>query len=303
MPLNFSFQQQLLPLCRVLPLTLIPSTTVFSRTITSSLGKTLERQFRYVCIHHCHDFTRKSNIKYILQEGRAGFVPVFLSEVPSLFKKGILPIDVAMIQISPPDKHGYCSLGVSVDVSITAVECAKYVIAQVNPNMPRTHGDGVIHISCVDAYIEVDDPLPEMHMDEPDEVAIQIGKNVASLVEDGATLQMGIGAIPDAVLSQLGDRKRLGIHTEMFAEGVLDLVSKGVITNENKKVSVHHRYQLNTHTNVFWLQTYRNQIVSGFLMGTRRLYDFVNDNPIVKLLRIEDINDPAIIKQNPKVHL
>lgn len=237
---------------------------------------------KYHGIFKSNNFFVGKNVRKAVQQGRAGFVPIFLSEVPTLFKQGILPIDVALIQVSPPDRHGYCSLGVSVDVSISAVEHAKYIIAQVNPNMPRTHGDGLIHISCIDAYIEVDDPLPERKSEPLDEVTIQIGKNVATLVEDGATLQMGIGAIPDAVLSQLHDRKALGIHTEMFAEGVLDLVEKGVITNEMKKL-------------------HKNQIVAGFLMGTRRLYDFVHDNPLVKMLRIEDINDPAVIKQNPKM--
>jgi 4-hydroxybutyrate CoA-transferase len=223
-----------------------------------------------------------SNMRKAVQEGRAGYIPIMLHEVPLLFKRGIMPLDVAMIHVSPPDRHGYCSLGTSVDVSITAVETAKYVIAQVNPNMPRTHGDGLIHISCIDAVIECNDELPTLHKVAPDEVETKIGFNVASLIEDGATLQMGIGSIPDAVLSFLGNHKRLGIHTEMFADGVVDLVERGVITNEEKKL-------------------YRNRIITGFIMGTKRTYDFIHDNPLVQFLRIEDINDPAVIKQNPKV--
>lgn len=223
-----------------------------------------------------------ANMRKAVQEGRAGYIPIMLHEVPILFKRGIMPLDVAMIHVSPPDRHGYCSLGTSVDVSITAVETAKYVIAQINPNMPRTHGDGLIHVSCIDAAVEVNDELPTHHKVAPDEVETKIGYNVASLIEDGATLQMGIGSIPDATLSFLGNHKRLGIHTEMFADGVVDLVEKGVITNEEKKL-------------------YRNRIITGFMMGTKRAYDFIHDNPLVQFLRIEDINDPAIIKQNPKV--
>lgn len=174
------------------------------------------------------------NLRKAVEEGRADYIPVFLSEAPLLFRRGILPLDVAMIQVSPPNKQGYCSLGVSVDISRAAVECAKLIIAQINPQMPHTHGDGFIHISKIHAAVEVDEPLPTIEIPPHTEVETAIGKYCASLVEDGATLQMGIGAIPDAVLSMLGNHKGLGIHTEMFADGVIPLVEKGVITGEHK---------------------------------------------------------------------
>jgi acyl-CoA hydrolase len=223
-----------------------------------------------------------ANLRSAVQEGRAGYIPVFLSEVPLLFKRDILPLDAALIHVSPPDKHGYCSLGTSVDVAVTAVECAKTVIAQVNPQMPRTHGDGLIHISCIDSLVETNEPIFVREREIPSEIEQKIGKLVASLVPDGATLQMGIGSIPDAVLSELKGHKRLGIHTEMFSDGVIDLVERGFITNEEKKL-------------------YKNLMIVGFCMGTKRLYDFIDDNPLVHFLRIENINDPAIVKQNPKV--
>eukprot|EP01121_Diplochlamys_sp_Union-15-3_P017977 TRINITY_DN6444_c0_g1_i1.p1 TRINITY_DN6444_c0_g1~~TRINITY_DN6444_c0_g1_i1.p1 ORF type:complete len:486 (-),score=64.60 TRINITY_DN6444_c0_g1_i1:40-1428(-) len=229
-----------------------------------------------------NNFFVGANLRSAVQEGRAGYIPVFLSEVPLLFKRDILPLDAALIHVSPPDKHGYCSLGTSVDVAVTAVECAKTVIAQVNPQMPRTHGDGLIHITCIDKLVEVNDPIFIREREIPGEVEQKIGKFVASLIPDGATLQMGIGSIPDAVLSELKDHKRLGIHTEMFSDGVIDLVERGVITNEEKKL-------------------YRNLMIVGFCMGTKRLYDFIDDNPLVHFLRIENINDPSIVKQNPKV--
>lgn len=223
-----------------------------------------------------------SNIRKVVQQGYAQYIPVFLSEIPSLFRNKILPLDVAMIQVSPPDKHGYCSLGVSVDVAITAVEEAKYVIAQINPKMPRTHGDGLVHIRNFHAYCEVNKPIPEMIIGEPTNIEKAIGHNVAGLVEDGATLQMGIGGIPNAALSCLKDHKDLGIHTEMFSDGIIDLVESGVITGKYKKK---HPYK----------------IVSGFAMGTQRLYDFIDDNPEISMLDIAYVNDTAVIRQNPKV--
>lgn len=222
------------------------------------------------------------NVRKAVNEGNADYLPVFLSEVPHLFRNRILPLDVALVQVSPPDKHGYCSLGTSVDASRAAVQSAHRVIAQVNPRMPRTHGDGIFHVSRFDAVVEVDEPLPEVEVSEPDEIEMKIGKNCASLVEDGATLQMGIGAIPNAVLKSLGSHRHLGIHTEMFSDGVIDLVEKGVITGRNKA-------------------KHPEKIVASFVMGTQKLYDFVDDNPGVSMLDAAYVNDTAVIRKNPKV--
>lgn len=223
-----------------------------------------------------------ANVREAVQAGRADYIPVFLSEVPSLFRKGILSLDIAMIQVSPPDRHGFCSLGISVDVTQAAVQSARIVIAQINPNMPRTHGDGLLHIDTIDFAVEVDDPLLENKPSVPGDIEMAIGRHCAGLVEDGATLQMGIGAIPDAVLASLTHHKRLGIHTEMFSDGLIPLVEQGIITGEEKK-------------------KHPGKIVAGFVMGTKRLYDFVDDNPMVAMLDIGYVNDTAVIRRNPKV--
>jgi acyl-CoA hydrolase len=184
--------------------------------------------------------------------------------------------------VSPPDAHGYCSLGTSVDVARAAVETAKYVIAQVNPRMPRTHGDGFLSVQKIDALVWHEAELPEVNYSEKTNEGIaQIGRNVASLIEDGATLQMGIGAIPDQVLTNLTNHKNLGIHTEMFSDGVIPLIENGVITNSHKKLNV-------------------GRVVTGFLAGTRKLYDFVHDNPAVRVMDISYVNDTSVIRQNPK---
>ncbi|WP_420316370.1 acetyl-CoA hydrolase/transferase family protein [Ekhidna sp.] len=222
------------------------------------------------------------NVRSAINDGRAEFIPSFLSEVPHMFRNGVLPLDVALIQVSPPDKHGYCSLGISVDASKAAVDVAKKVIAQINPKMPRTHGDGLLHISKFDAFIEEEQDIPEIPPHDLSEVEKQIGKHVAGIIEDGATLQMGIGAIPDAVLRYLDGHKDLGVHTEMFSDGILPLVDKGVITNKYKT----------SHPGV---------IVSGFLLGSRKLYDFVDDNPGVRMLDIQYVNDTAVIRKLPKM--
>ena len=222
------------------------------------------------------------NVRDGVENGRADYIPVFLSETPHLFRKNILPVDVALIQVSPPDKHGCCSLGVSVDVTPAAIESADFVVAQINPNMPRTHGDGLIQTSDIDFAVEVDDELPEMTYPELNSTIRAIGRNVANLVEDGATLQMGIGAIPDAVLATLDNHKNLGIHTEMFAERVIDLVKKGVVNNRNKKI-------------------HPGKIVASFLMGSRDLYDFVDDNPLIAMLDVAYVNSTNVICRNPKV--
>ena len=221
-----------------------------------------------------------ANVRKAVNEGRVNFVPIFLSEIPLLFRRKALQLDVALIQVSPPDRHGFCSLGISVDATKAAIDTAHLIIAEVNPNMPRTHGDGLIHLNQIHELVEVDYLLPEHLLPEPDEIEMQIGRNIASLIEDGSTLQMGIGTIPNAALSCLIDHKRLGVHTEMFSDGVIDLVERGVITGENKKI-------------------HRGKLVSGFLMGSQRLYNFVNDNPQVAMLDIAYVNDVSVIRKNP----
>ena len=223
-----------------------------------------------------------ANIRGAVNAGRADYIPVFLSEIPALFRRGVLPLDVALIQLSPPDKHGFCSLGVAVDIARAAVDTAKRVIAQINPNMPRTLGDALVHVDELDAVVRVDEPIGEAPIPEMTDVEIAIGRNVAELVEDGATLQMGIGAIPNAVLAALGSHRDLGVHTEMFSDGLIPLVESGVV-NGTKKVK------------------HPGKIVAGFVMGTRRLYDFIDDNPQVLMLDIAYVNDTAVIRRNPKV--
>lgn len=222
------------------------------------------------------------NMREAVNSGRADYIPVFLSEVPRLFRQKILPLDVALLHVSPPDRHGYCSLGISVDVARAASDSARILIAQINPNMPRTHGDGLIHVSRLTAMVECNDPIVEHHPSPLSDTERAIGRHVASLVEDGATLQMGIGAIPDAVLAALGSHRRLGIHTEMFSDGIIDLVEKGVITGEAKKI-------------------HQGEIVAGFAIGSRRLYDFMDDNPVIRMLDIAYVNDTAVIRRNPQV--
>jgi acyl-CoA hydrolase len=224
-----------------------------------------------------------ASIREAVHSGLADYVPVFLSEIPVLFRQNILPIDVALVQVSPPDIHGYCSLGVSVDVARSAVNTAKYVIAQVNHNVPRTHGDGLIHSSRFQAMVECHDPLYEARFgDKVGETELKIGEYVASLIEDRSTLQMGIGSIPDAVLRSLTGHKDLGMHTEMCSDGIVDLFEKDVINNKFKKI-------------------HPNKAVAGFALGTRRLYDYVDDNPAFQFLDISYVNDPNVIRRNPKM--
>jgi 4-hydroxybutyrate CoA-transferase len=222
------------------------------------------------------------NVRQAVNDGRADFTPCHLSEIPLLFGSGLLPLDVALIHVSPPDEHGFCSFGVEVGVTKTAAQSARIVIAEVNAQMPRTLGDSFIHISKLDYIVPVDYPLPEVHMGQPNELSMQIGKHVADLIEDGATLQMGIGAIPNAVLTYLHDKKDLGVHTELFSDGVIGLCEAGIINNEKKTL-------------------HRGKMAAGFLLGTRRLYDFVDNNPIVELHPSEYINNPAVISQNYKM--
>lgn len=225
-----------------------------------------------------------ANVRKAVHEGRADFTPVLLSEFPLLFKNGILPLDVAMIHVSPPDEHGFCSLGVEVGLTKSAAESARIIIAEVNEQMPRTLGDSFIHVSRLNYIIPVDYPIAELRMSEEGDPVIteKIAGFIAELIPDGATMQMGIGAIPDAVLKYLFHKKDLGIHTELFAEGVIDLVEAGVLTNARKTI----------HT---------GKIVAGFILGTQRLYKWVDDNPLIEFHRTEYVNDPFVIAQNDRM--
>lgn len=226
-------------------------------------------------------FAGKSTRK-LINEGRADYVPMFLSELPKLFRKGHQKVDTALVQVSSPDQHGNCSLGISVEATAAACEVADKIIAHINPNMPRTHGDGFINIRDIDfAYVE-EAPLLVADITASSTVERRIGEIVASQVNDGDCLQMGIGAIPDAALAHLGNHKDLGVHTEMFSDGVLDLLESGVINNSNKKVA-------------------RGRVVTGFTMGSDKLYRFVDDNPEVTFLDIEFVNNPVVIAKNPQV--
>ncbi len=222
-------------------------------------------------------------IRKAVAEGRGDFVPVFLSDIPDLFKDDILPLDTAIVQVSPPDKQGYASLGVSVDIARAAVDSAKKIIALVNPRMPRTHGDGMIHTDRFTKMVFHEAELPEeSYSSKVGEKELKIGKTIADMIEDGSTLQMGIGTIPDAVLSLLGNHKNLGVHTEMMSDGVIDLIESDVINNRKKKI-------------------HPNKSVTSFALGTRKLYDYVDDNPSVVFLDIDYVNNPQVIQRNPKV--
>lgn len=224
-----------------------------------------------------------ASVRDVVNQGRGDYVPVFLSQIPQLFKKKILPVDVALIQVSPPDKHGFCTLGTSVDIARSAVDMAKTVIAQVNPLMPRTHGNGMVHVSKIDVLVDHTMELPVVNYSAKTDPAVErIGELVASLIPNGATLQLGIGNIPDQVLKNLSGHKYLGLHTEMFSDGVVPLIEKGIIDNSLKKLNP-------------------GRSVSSFLAGTRRLYDFVDDNPAVVMMDIGYVNDPSVIRQNPAV--
>ncbi|HCV42785.1 MAG TPA: 4-hydroxybutyrate CoA-transferase [Bacteroidetes bacterium] len=222
------------------------------------------------------------NVRQAVNEGRADFTPCFLGEIPNLFKNGQLPLDVALIHVAPPDEHGFCSFGIEVGVTKTAAQSAKIVIAEVNPNMPRTLGDAFIHISKLTHIVAVDYPLPELSMGETTDLSRKIARHIAAMIPDGATLQMGIGGIPDAVLHELTNHKHLGVHTEMFSDGLIALVDRGVVDGEMKSL-------------------HPGKIIAGFMLGTGRLYDFVNDNPIVEMHPTEYVNDPFIISRNDRM--
>ncbi|MCB9452275.1 MAG: acetyl-CoA hydrolase/transferase family protein [Anaerolineaceae bacterium] len=227
-------------------------------------------------------FFISGNVRKAVNAGLADFTPVFLREIPLLFRSGRMALDIAVIQVSPPDQHGYCSYGVEVGVTKAAAESAGLVIAEVNPNMPRTLGDSFIHVSQIDCFIEVDYMLPELKPEPPSPVQDRIADHIAALIPDAATLQMGIGGIPDAVLRRLTDHKNLGIHTELFSDGVMEMIEMGVITNSAKTI----------HT---------GKVVSGFVLGTQRLYKYIDDNPIFELHPTEYVNDPVIIAQNDRM--
>lgn len=222
------------------------------------------------------------NMRQAVQENRADYIPIFLSESPVLFRSGMVKVDVALMHVSEPDAHGYCSMGTSVDCSNAVADTAKYIIAQVNPNMPRTHGDAHIHISKINAIVEVQDALPELPVTPPNELELAIARHVAGLIPDYATLQMGIGGIPNAVLSLLGNHKGLGVHTEMFSDGVIDLVEKGIITGEAKRIG-------------------HEKMIATFVIGSKRLFDFMHDNMMIEMLDVAYTNDTSVIRQNDNV--
>ena len=223
-----------------------------------------------------------SNAREAVNAGRADYLPVFLAEIPALFRSGRVPIDVALLNVSPPDAHGYCSLGTSVDCALQAARSARLVIAQVNPAMPRSLGDSFLHVDQIDWIVDTTAPLPEVTPGPASETEQAIGNAVSSLIEDGATLQLGIGAIPNAVLSALVNHRELGVHTEMFTDGVVDLVERGIITGERNPL-------------------HPGKLVTSFVMGSQRLYDFVHDNPQVEFHPSDYTNDTSIIRRNHRM--
>jgi acyl-CoA hydrolase len=222
------------------------------------------------------------NVRRAVQEGRADYVPIFLGEIEALFRSGALPIDVALIQCTPPDNYGYMSFGPSVDCSLTAAQCARTLIVEINDQMPRTMGDTFLHVSRASAFVETSHPLIDYRSGTITDTHRAIARNIASLIPDRATLQIGIGGIPDATLEYLGSHKDLGIHTELFSDGVLDLIKAGVITNERKTV-------------------HPNKVIAGFCLGTQRLFEFIRENPFFEFHRTEYVNDPFLIAQNDRM--
>ncbi len=222
------------------------------------------------------------NVREAVQQGRADYTPIFLSEIEDLFTSGAMPLDVVLMQVTPPDQHGFVSLGTSVDCTLTAARCARHVIAEVNPRMPRTFGDSFLHVSKISAFVETSRPLVELHPEPSSDLQRRIARNVASLIPDGATLQVGIGGIPEAVLSCLGDRRDLGIHSEMCSDGVIPLIEAGVMTGDRKTL-------------------HRGKLVVGFVLGTERLFSFVNENPIFEFHPIRHTNDPFVVAQHDRM--
>lgn len=231
---------------------------------------------------HINSFFLGANVRHTLKAGNGSYTPVFLSELPYLFRKKVLPLDVVFIHVSPPDIHGYCSLGVSVEATLSAIESSKKVVAQVNPQMPRTFGDGILHISEIDYLVEINSPIYSHETEKISPLEDKIGDYIASLIEDESTLQMGIGSIPNAALTKLSNHKNLGLHTEMFSDGVIDLIESNVINGNYKG-------------------TNRGRALATFLIGSQRLYDFVNDNPFIEMRESSYVNDTARIRKNPKM--
>ncbi|MBV6511596.1 MAG: Butanoate coenzyme A-transferase [Ignavibacteriaceae bacterium] len=246
------------------------------------LQKDMEGHFRH------KSYFMGAEVRKAVAEGDADYAPIFLFEYPLLFARGIIKPDIALIQVSPPDEHGFCSYGVEVGITKTSAEKSSMVIAQVNPNMPRTLGDSFIHISKIKYIVECDDPIAELPQGERDltpeqqNIYSRIGEYIANLIEDGSTLQMGIGVIPDSVLQFLTTKKDIGIHSEMFSDGIIELVEKGILNNSRKKI-------------------HPGKIIAGFVLGTRRLYDFIDNNPLIEFHRQEYVNDPFVIAQNTKM--
>jgi len=242
----------------------------------------MEKSFRHI------SFFMGAAARKAVNEGRADFTPIYLHEYPLLFAKGIIKPNIAFVHLSPPDEHGFCSFGVEVGIMKTPAENSEIIIAQINPQMPRALGDSFIHISKLTYIVEVDEPIPELPQIKEDatpemlEVYRKIGENIAELIEDGSTLQMGIGAIPDSVTRFLDVKKDLGIHSEMFSDGIIDLVNKGVITNKRKKLHV-------------------GKTIAGFVLGSRKLYDYIDNNPSIEFHPQEYVNDPFVVAQNYKM--
>jgi acyl-CoA hydrolase len=247
---------------------------------TEGVARYVEPQYRG--IFELHSFFVGANVRKATWEGRADYIPVFLSEIPDMIRRQAVPINVALISVSPPDKNGFVSLGTSVDATLAAVQTAKLVIAQVNRYMPRTFGDATVHCSEIDFLVEKDEPLHEVHSEALTEQEERIGQYIAELVPDGATLQMGIGSIPNAVLQNLKNHQHLGVHTEMFSDGLLPLLESGVVDNSKKRLL-------------------QGRTVATFLMGTQKLYDFVNDNPSIQMKTVDYVNNMRNISKNPNV--
>jgi acyl-CoA hydrolase len=236
----------------------------------------------YGASFHVNSFFVAANIRPYIDRGNVHYIPMFLSEIPALFRRGRMPVDTALIHVSPPDQHGFCSLGVSVDIAKSVTDIAKKIVALVNPKMPRSHGDGQIHCSRFSAAVYCEDPLFEHPLGESTVEEMAIGRNIATLVDDGSTLQTGIGGIPGAVMKFLAGHKSLGIHTEMFTDAILPLVKSGVINGLKKK-------------------KHPGKIVSSFAIGSRELYDFIHDNPMVAMLDVGYVNDTSVIRKIDKI--
>lgn len=219
------------------------------------------------------------NVRDAINDGRADYTPIYLAEIEELFESGAMPIDVALLQLSPPDSHGFCSFGVGVDTSLTAAKCANYVIAQINDQMPRTYGDSYIHVSNIDAIVESSRPLCELKKPKITDVNVAIARNVAGLIDDGAVIQTGIGGIPDAVLPFLMDRKDLGVHSELVSDGVMPLIEAGVLTGARKNYKP-------------------RKIIVGFVLGTKKMFEFVDNNPVFEFHPTAYTNHPAFIARN-----